>query len=81
MEAGDGIWTAQQSAGPPHIIRFTQPTGSRPSAARTTAKAVNEDDTAELPTFGVQRSALMAGPFRLQPGAPVAGAGIAEEDQ
>lgn len=63
----------EQSAGPPHIIRFTQPTGSRPSAARTTAKAVNEDDTAELPTFGVQRSALMAGPFRLQPGGTCGG--------
>ena len=40
---------------------------------RTTAKAVTEDDTAELPTFGVQRGAPVAEPDRLQPGEPVDG--------
>lgn len=62
-------------------MQVTQPSASRPRAPRTTAKAVTEDDTAELPTFGVQRGAPVAGPDRLQPGEPVAAAGTAEEDR
>jgi hypothetical protein len=35
----------------------TRLSGSRPRALRTIAKAVTEDDTAKLPTFGVQGGA------------------------
>jgi hypothetical protein len=55
--------------------------GSRPRALRTTAKAVTQDASAELPPFGIQRGAPVAEPNRLQPGEPVTAAGTAEENR
>jgi len=62
-------------------MQVTQPSGSRPCTPRTTAKAVTEDDTAELPTFGVQRGAAVAECDCLQLGQPVAVPGTAQKDR
>jgi hypothetical protein len=62
-------------------MQVTQPSGSRPCAPRTTAKALTEDDTAELPTFGVQRGAAVAECDCLQLGQPVAAPGTAQKDR
>lgn len=69
---GMGFATVSRAAAHFHL-QVTQPIGSRPSAPRTIPKAETEDGTAELPTFGIQQSALKAEPDRLQPWEPAAG--------
>lgn len=44
-------------------------------------QAGGEDDTAELPSLPIQRSALAVEPIGLQPGEPVAATGAAQEDR